>query len=67
MLLGNLGNGQYIKFTHLWECICVFCCGHEVTLYDEIGKGNNEVGELLLGDAGPGLVVDTGIADGEKG
>ena len=32
-----------------------------------MGTGNIELGELLVGEANPGLIVDVGVAVGGKG
>ena len=65
-MLANLGICQFMKFTHLWEYICVFCCEHEPTLNDETGTGNNELGEILVGEIRPGFAVDVGKVDCEE-
>ena len=54
-------KSQCIKFTHLWEYICVFCCEHEPTFNEETGTGNKELGELLVGEVWPDFAVDVGI------
>ena len=54
-------ESQCIKFTHLWEYICVFCCEHEPTFNEETGTGNKELGELLVGEVWPDFAVDVGI------
>lgn len=61
IVLANSVKFQCIKFTHLWEYICVFCCKHEPTLNDETGTGSKELGELLVGEVWPGFAVDAGI------
>ena len=50
------------KVTHLWEYTCDFCCKHEATFDVATGTGNKELGELLVGEDGPGLIIDVGMA-----
>jgi len=67
IVLENSVNFQCIKFTHLWEYICVFCVEHGPTLNDETGTGSKELGELLVGEVWPDLAVDVGILACEEG